>query len=199
MVMQPPPSAGFSDPVLESQATFRVLLDAMARPARPLPLAGVEAPPPPLYATTAALALSLLDPDTKLWLDQPLAKSPAVRSWVAFHSGAPLVTETRHADFALIANPEAMPPLDRFALGDERFPDRSTTLILQVEAFESSGTHLHGPGFAQPLSFDARPLPSDFWTQIKANTARFPCGVDLILASKDAIVGLPRSTRPETG
>lgn len=197
MDMQPALAAGFADPVLESQATFRVLLDAMARPARPLPLAGIETAPPPLFQTSAALALTLLDPDTKLWLDPQLAEDRALRAWLAFHSSAPMVTKTEHADFALVADPVSMPPLSSFATGDERYPDRSTTLILQIEAFEVSGVRLSGPGFAEPLGFGAHPLPEDFWMQVKANAAHFPCGVDLILVSKDAIAGLPRSTRQE--
>lgn len=199
MIMQAPPSAGFADPVLDSQAVFRVLLDAMARPARPQPLQGIEEPPSPLFATTAALALTLLDPDTKVWLDPRLAENSAVRAWLAFHCGAPPVNEPKQADFALIAEPAMILPFEDFAQGDDRYPDRSTTLVLQVEAFTDDGATLSGPGFAEPLSFGAAPLSEDFWTQVSANHSRFPCGVDLILASRDAVAGLPRSTRPSAG
>ncbi len=190
---------GFDDAVLESQAAFRVLLAAMARPARPLPLTGIATAPPPLLPTAAALALTLLDSDTPLWLDPPLATAPSVRCWLAFHSGAPLVASPAEAAFALVAEPTALPSLECFALGDERYPDRSTTLILQVEGVTTVGPRFSGPGFARPEAFSASPLPADFWGQVRLNAALFPRGVDLIFAAPSAIAALPRSTRPEAG
>ncbi len=190
-------AAGFLDPVLESQACFRSLLEAMSRPARPVALQGPDNPPAPLYPTTASLALTLLDPDTPLWLDPPLAEHRALRSWIAFHSGAPLVEETDAASFALIADPAQMPRLDRFALGDDRYPDRAATLILQVEGFTDEGPSLYGPGCAQPLRFGANPLPDHFWAGLQENAERFPRGLDLVLASPTAIAALPRSLKQE--
>ncbi len=195
MAFDRPLAGGFQDPVLESQASFRLLLEAMAAPARPLGLKGIAEPPAPLYATTAALALTLLDQDTPLWLDAPLAGTAAIGRWLAFHCGAPRVEDPAAASFALVADPAGMPPLAAFAQGEERYPDRSTTLILQVEGFADGGPLLSGPGMAAPLSFDAAPLPQDFWDQLAGNARRYPCGVDLVLASPRKVAALPRSIR----
>ena len=51
----------FDDPALASQAVFRTVMEAMARPGLPRPLASQLAAPPPLSATAAAVALTLLD------------------------------------------------------------------------------------------------------------------------------------------
>ena len=81
---------GFADPVLESQSAFRALMRAMARPGRAEALPGLEHAPPPLSPVAAAVALTLIDHDTPVWLDAPLAVQ-AVRAWLAFHTGAPVI------------------------------------------------------------------------------------------------------------
>jgi alpha-D-ribose 1-methylphosphonate 5-triphosphate synthase subunit PhnH len=40
-------------------------------------------------------------------------------------------------------------------------------------------------------------LPAAFLAELGANRSRFPCGVDLLLVTQDAIAALPRSTRVE--
>ena len=69
-------TAGFAEPVLAAQATFRVVMDVMARPGTIRLLAGISAPAP-LSASAAAIALTLLDYETPFWLDPPLAALPA--------------------------------------------------------------------------------------------------------------------------
>ena len=72
---------GFAEPVGEAQATFRAVLDAMARPGK-LHQAGERlAAPVPLDPATAALLLTLADNETPLWLD---AVAVAARDWLAF-------------------------------------------------------------------------------------------------------------------
>lgn len=187
------PDVGFSDPVLESQRAFRAVMDAMARPGRPVALAGLPAAPAPLAPVSAALILTLADQDTPLWLDPPLAGAETLRAWLAFHCGAPIVAQPGEAAFALVAEPSGLPPLESFALGSDDYPDRSTTLVLQVRGFGLDGPLLSGPGVAEPIRLGASPLPPRFWHQWRANRARFPRGVDVILAGPDAVVGLPRS------
>jgi alpha-D-ribose 1-methylphosphonate 5-triphosphate synthase subunit PhnH len=127
--------AAFANPVFDSQRSFRELLQAMARPAVPRELPVLPPSPAPIAPAAMAIVLTLCDATTSVWLQQP--EEDAVRH-VRFHAGLKLVDQPRHADFALITDPMAMPPLDAFALGDPRYPDRSASLIVQVAAIDSS-------------------------------------------------------------
>ena len=46
---------------------------------------------------TAAIALTLFDHDTPIWLDPPMSGTPDVTKWLKFHTGAPVVRTPRSA------------------------------------------------------------------------------------------------------
>ncbi|MFN3744394.1 MAG: phosphonate C-P lyase system protein PhnH [Hyphomicrobiaceae bacterium] len=186
---------GFGDPVHESQKVFRTVLDAMARPGRIAQLATSLEPPSPLLATSAGLMLALADYETTIWMDDTLAEVPAVGDFIRFHTGARLTQSLRDSDFALVAASDAMPPLASFAQGTPEYPDRSTTLIIQTEMLANSGWQFQGPGISDRIAFCAAPLPADFPQQLAANRGRFPCGVDVVFATRTEIAALPRSCR----
>jgi alpha-D-ribose 1-methylphosphonate 5-triphosphate synthase subunit PhnH len=193
-------ATAFPTPALASQAAFRALMDAFARPGTVRPLTPAAAAPSPLSATAAAVALAMLDYETPVWLDAPLAQSPPVADWIRLHAGARVTSDPSEAAFAFIADPAHVPAFDGFSLGIPEYPDRSATLVLQVESFGSGQRLLlSGPGIADVQSFSARPLPPDFQARIAANRALFPRGVDMILLSPDAVAALPRSVASKRG
>lgn len=186
----------FEDPALASQAVFRTIMEAMARPglARALPCG--LAVPSPLLPTAAAVALTLLDYETPFWLDQGLAEAGEVAAWIRFHTGAPQTGDPERAAFGLVSAPAAMPAFEVFSAGSIDYPDRSTTLVLQVARFgQGEALTLCGPGIAGMRAFSAQPLPPDFRARLLANREMFPRGLDLILVSPDAVAALPRSLR----
>jgi alpha-D-ribose 1-methylphosphonate 5-triphosphate synthase subunit PhnH len=186
----------FDDPALASQAVFRTVMEAIARPGLPRPLSSKLAAPLPLSTTAAAVALTLLDYETPFWLDPSLAAAGEVAPWFKFHTGAPLTTVSARAAFAFVSDPAAMPPFETFSPGSLEYPDRSTTLVVQVGRFDhGDALELMGPGIAGTRTFSAVPLPPDFRTRLIANREMFPRGVDLILVSKNAVAVLPRSIR----
>ncbi|TRC83947.1 phosphonate C-P lyase system protein PhnH [Mesorhizobium sp. WSM4303] len=190
---------GFADPVFNAQTVFRAVMDAMARPGSVQPLAAFARPPAPLSATAGAIALSLCDHDTPLWLDPALQAPAAAKSWLGFHAGAPLANTPADAHFALIANPAEMAALDGFSQGTQDYPDRSTTLILQVSDLTSGNPLLlEGPGIETTATIAPAQMPRHFVEQWKQNSQRFPRGVDIILAARDGIACLPRTTRIKT-
>jgi alpha-D-ribose 1-methylphosphonate 5-triphosphate synthase subunit PhnH len=192
------PAAAFPAPVLASQAVFRAVMDAFARPGEIKPLPGASAAPAPLSATVAALASALLDYETPLWLDPVLARAPRVVEWIRFQTGAPMTVDPRQAAFAIVADPAQAPPFDLFALGTAEYPDRSTTFMLQVQRFgRGECLSLSGPGIAERTTLAAEPLPLDFRDRLSANRALFPRGVDVILVSPEAVAALPRSVMAE--
>ena len=189
---------GFDNPVLQSQAMYRDLLGAMACPGRIVECAHALNVPAPLWPTTAAAALTLLDFDTPLWLDPAAASVQSLVDYFRFHCGCPIVEASGNAAFAVISDPAQMPSLDVFAEGSEEYPDRSTTLLIQVERLDDSrGVVLRGPGIENKQTLQGKGLPGGFWQQVQENHARFPRGVDIVFCAEDRIAALPRSTQVE--
>jgi len=171
-------------------------MDAMARPGSIHALPQVTAPSAPLTASASALIATLADADTPVWLDPALTKTPAVRDWIVFHTGAPITLHQSEAAFALVAAPEKLSALNGFSLGTQEFPDRSTTVILQVTTLTEGGPlMLEGPGIKGQASFAPDPMPQHFTEQWMANRQAFPRGIDLILAGPGCVAAMPRSTR----
>ena len=188
---------GFADPVLGGQAVFRAVLDALARPGRPVACPEPVAAPAPLGRAMAAAALTLVDFDTPVWLDPALA-IPAVQSFLRFHTGAPLVADAAAASFVFVADLAALPRLGRLALGEDSYPDRSATLVVEVPALDGTAMgRFTGPGIATAEPAGVVGLPSWFREDWAANGAAYPLGVDLLFTCGDRMLGLPRTTRWE--
>jgi alpha-D-ribose 1-methylphosphonate 5-triphosphate synthase subunit PhnH len=183
---------------LDSQAAFRAVMRACSRPGQIERVQPVPAPAA-LMPATAAFLRALSDYETPVWLDKGLAETPAVADWLGFETGAPITTDPSEAMFAVVCAPARMPALDRFALGTPDYPDRSTTMILQVSHFGGPVMSLAGPGVRGVRSFAAEPLPHDFPERLAANHALFPRGLDFIFSAGDRIAALPRSTRVTWG
>lgn len=188
---------GFQDPVHEAQACFRAIMNATARPGIRQKISISElAPPAPLTPTGAAIALTLFDYDTPIWLDKTLMASEAVKAFLRFHTGAPIVSEPVEAAFALVADATHLVPIASFNQGSAEYPDRSTTVILTGQNFKAQqSVTLTGPGVKDTEHFETSPLPPVFWDQVISNAKQFPRGVDLIFAGDGEIAALPRSSR----
>ena len=187
---------GFTDKVLSAQSTFRAVMDAMARPGSVQHVTASVGVPEPLMCGAAAIALTLFDHDTPIWLDPLLSQATGVAKWLTFPAAAPIVADPSVASFAMVADGRALPELDRFSLGSNDYPDRSTTLILQVESL-TSGTQyqLRGPGIASVASLKAAINPPDLFERLTINATLFPRGMDVVLVADHAVVAIPRTTR----
>ncbi|MBU1175089.1 MAG: phosphonate C-P lyase system protein PhnH [Alphaproteobacteria bacterium] len=194
------PLAGFSDMAIQSQSGFRTLMNAMARPATILRAPEPLRAPAPMNPVAAMIALTLCDYDTMIWLDHGLMNGEGLTSFLRFHTGAPLAKSQAEADFAFIANPRKMGDIAAFPLGTDAYPDRSATLVLQVEALtNATGVVLSGPGIKDKTRFGAAPLPENFWPMMRANAARYPRGIDVIFCSMTELAAIPRSTHVGEG
>src|SRR5262249_47049874 len=157
--------------------------------------------------------------------------------------GAPLVQSRDAAAFALIADAVGLRSLADFAQGTQEYPDRSTTLILQVGGLSSDagaaphplpdllpvGTGrrmtaatltppsprpprgegegegqrrpepstllLEGPGIRTTATLAVSSLPESFLADWQDNRARFPRGVDIVLAAPGVVACLPRTVK----
>ncbi|WP_314961008.1 phosphonate C-P lyase system protein PhnH [Bradyrhizobium cosmicum] len=187
----------FRDPVHDAHSAFRRLLKALSRPGTPVSFPGPAEPPQPMSGPLAAIALTLIDPDCSIWLDPALSRD-SVRRYLHFHTNAPQVSDPRTATCALVGDVGRMPGFGSFHPGVATYPDRSTTLLLQVPSLAGGPVvRLSGPGIETTTSFAPRGLPDWFWPSWRENAARYPLGVDIFLTDDLAVVGLPRSTKAE--
>lgn len=185
------------DPAIVAQRVFRGALDAIAHPGRVVELPAVHAGIGAAAPAALALLMALADSDTPVWLE-PAARDGALADHLRFHCGCPIVDAPAAAAFALVADPTGCPPLDAFAAGTPEYPDRSTTLVLQLSVLAAdAGVRLTGPGIETAARLDAAPLPAGFWRAVAENNARFPLGIDIFLAADCRIAALPRSVTLE--
>jgi alpha-D-ribose 1-methylphosphonate 5-triphosphate synthase subunit PhnH len=185
---------GFADPVRDAQATFRALLDAMARPGTIVVPRAPPAPPPPLPPAMAAVALALLDADTPLWLDAE-ADGGEAAAWLRFHCGCRLTPQPDEAAFVFVTYADRMPPHARLRAGTDEYPDTAATLVVSVGALGSGeALVLSGPGIDGTATLRVGGLPAGFVAERSANHRLFPRGVDAILVAGERLAALPRST-----
>lgn len=186
---------GFLDPVFDSQAVFRTAMSATAYPGRVFRIGPFLAPPPPLGGATAALCLTVADFETMLYVD---ALSPEVLAWLRFHCGAPVSPDADDARFGLITDPSTMPKFTRFNAGDVEYPDRSTTLIIQVPSLtDGPVTSWSGPGIKNCITPGIAGLPEWFWPDWDLGMELYPRGIDVFFTSGAEVIGLPRTIKVE--
>ena len=197
---------GFTDPVHESRAWFRELMEATARPGSlRRGTATPRAVPPPLDPLAGALLLTLADADTPLWLAPSLRERPDAGTWLRFHTGAAVLDEPARATFAVLSGRADGAAFERvaesLARGEEAYPDRSATLLIsrsprsaRGRAIRATTLTLEGPGIAARTTLVVDGLPPDFVAWRARNRARFPLGVDVVLIAADAFAALPRTT-----
>ncbi len=190
--------AGFTEPVFGAQTAFRHVLDAMAHPGRLAILPADAETPEGLDDATTAVALTLFDFETRVWLDPALRGSEAAR-YLRFHCGCPLTEIPADAAFAIVSRPAEMPRLGDFSIGSDQYPDMSATLVIQTAGLADSGPiELTGPGIEDKARVGVAGLPDWFWPDWAVNHGCFPTGIDLILTSGAQAMCLPRSVKVQT-
>lgn len=181
--------------VFAAQSAFRKLMDATARPGSIQTVASIAGSPAELSPAAAVFALTLFDHDTPIWLDAPLQSSQDVASWLRFQTGCPIIGDPSQCAFAVVGNVANLPSLETFALGTPDYPDRSTTMILQLPTLTAGPElSLSGPGIRGTATLRAGGLRDDFVAQHAANRELFPRGVDLVLVAGNDVAALPRTT-----
>lgn len=187
----------FPDPVLDSTESFRVIMEAMAKPAfvHEFPLS-MEVPGA-IGAAAGQVLLTMADGDTPLWI-APELKDAALDLWIRFHTGCPLVETPEEAVFALVS-PETDPgQLEKLPIGSPEYPDRGATVILVSGALKANdGPICSGPGFKEPRRIDFDGACPALWSLIGASRMDYPAGLDWLLVSGQSLAALPRSTKLE--
>lgn len=187
-------TGAFASPVYEAQSVFRVLMDCMARPGSIGRIEPRTAPPPPLGGAAGAVALTLVDHDTPVWLTAGLAKS-GLPQWLAFHTGATVPHDKPSAAFAFVEKGAVLPAFSLFAQGTAEYPDRSATLVVEIEALNGGRPlRLRGPGIKKEMVIEPAGLSETFLPFWAENHRLFPRGIDVVLVADNDVLCLPRTT-----
>lgn len=188
---------GFSDPVDGAGQTFRAILNVLSRPGTVVEIDGPAEIPEGLSNAAAAILLTLADYATPAWLSDTVA-THTITSYVRFHTNAPITANTEQSMFAVWGKEAAAFSAGIFNPGTPQYPDRSTTVIIEVDGFdEGPNVKLSGPGIDGTTHFQVGGVPKNFWAEMQQNNALFPLGVDVIFAGRNQLAALPRSTRIE--
>ena len=181
-------SPGFADPVLDAQACFRAILEAMSRPGRIQRIAAHITPPAPLFTAAGAALVTLADAASPLWPDT----NEAVAAVLRFHCCAAPPGQTWGGGRGGFCGPA--PSLAALDIGTDEDPQLGATLILQVAGLiADEGWRLTGPGIQHEHHLRVLGAPADFVSAWARNQALFPRGVDVLLCAGDSIAALPRS------
>jgi alpha-D-ribose 1-methylphosphonate 5-triphosphate synthase subunit PhnH len=174
---------------------FRAILSSFSKPAVSLKIATADDAPLPLLPAAATVLLTLADYQTPIWLS-PELNVDIVRKYLRFHTGAPITTAAQDATFALLTVEEATTFMPDFNLGDHEYPDRSTTVIMQVSDFAGGLTvAATGPGLEFPVNVNVAGPSDELWRHIQNNNSLFPIGNDFVFTSINEIMSLPRSSQ----
>ena len=183
------------DLVRETQLTFRVLLDTMARPGtiRQLPVAAEGAPVNPWLA---ASLLTLLDHEVGLAV-AAFPGADSLERYVRQRTAARPAT-LEQADFVVTSwdTLDASLPL-RVRQGTLEYPNDSATLLILVPPLgPAAGLRLDlaGPGVAAGHHAWISGLTAALFAA-RDDAAEYPCGIDLLLIDPSGqVLALPRST-----
>ena len=186
--MNPCFSGGFKNNSTDAAKSFRVLMDLLAHPGK---IGNLElcTPPKPLSTSAGTILLTLCDPETPIYLAENYAVT-SVTDWISFHTGAPFVDQSEA--FFAFGNWGDLLPLKNFPIGSPEYPDRSTTIIAEVEILNNSGFLLSGPGIEDKtkLSIPNQKILTD-------NHNLFPLGLDFYFTNGSSLAALSRSTKIE--
>lgn len=189
---------GFANPVHDAQRCFRAALDAMANPGRVHRLVLEDFDPPPgVSPALGAVALTLCDAEVSTWFGGRLAANRALVDAARFHTGCRLADAISSAAFVFVDGASLSPALlGELAWGSDVAPHHGATLVVETETIEGGPSiSFSGPGVPDVATLSPGGVDASFWHARRDMQAAFPCGVDIVFTSGDAIAAMPRSAR----
>jgi alpha-D-ribose 1-methylphosphonate 5-triphosphate synthase subunit PhnH len=193
------------DEVLDSQRTFRVLLDSMSRPGRvnelpPLDYAGT---PEGLNPYVLSVLKTLCDHRVSFAV---AGARPRWASYLAMNSAAPHRTP-EDADYVVFPGSPYDPSFAGLKRGTLEFPEASATALLCVGRILADGPAgggcvlvLSGPGVRGRARLALQGLDCGYAQALASANAFPPLGVDLIILDAEGrVTCIPRSTQVEAG
>ena len=175
-----------------AQQSFRALLQVQAEPGTWHSLPHTEEISD-LLGTLAAVALTLFDPETRIWGN---FSQHALR-YFKFHCSCPIATDPSEAEFIIWQAEEGLPPFSEMNSGTVIAPDTGVTLILSVpQELEGHAVKLTGPGIQASKKFSPGGVILMFWDSLVKTRTEALLGIDVIFCSPSRVAAVPRNTEP---
>ncbi len=181
---------------IASQAAFRVLLDALARPGLVL-----ELPVPPMAPVTV-LPLALVDHTQAIVAVGPdPAVACAVASTLARATGASVARDIGEADIVVVLGAGEPSVLRALRRGSALQPERGARLGLRAAGLRADGPAdvvltLSGPGVAGTRRLGVDGIAGGLFLALAEVNGSFPAGVDTWLVDDGGqVAAISRSTR----
>lgn len=176
------------DPITDTQATFRALVEAMSRP-------GTIHPVPTSPADHAVIS-TLVDHEVSCHTDD-------VRTREALADAGRLTTaEIGSAAIVHSVGPLSVPHT-QLAQGTDIEPSMGATVIYRIDALAHDppdggvSLTLRGPGVDGARQLGVMGLPVSEFSAIAGVQAGYPRGIDVVLCAPGAVAALPRSVTME--
>jgi len=188
------------EPIFDSQTTFRVVLDALARPGTVGQLTATDARCPLGGGQgLAPIAQTLLDHEVTFAISPGLeAGAEGFMRYLATTTGSRHVN-LEEADYVFAGAPLAIDVLTALKRGSLAFPDEGATLLLFVSDIESADgvpVNMTGPGIPGTRTLHLNGLGTDTLAERRTANAEIPRGIDLLLVDRHGrVIGLPRTTQ----
>jgi alpha-D-ribose 1-methylphosphonate 5-triphosphate synthase subunit PhnH len=184
---------GFPSPVNDAQKIFRGLLTAMSEPGTLIRIGTLVHPPGTLNKAGYAIALTLLDRGSSLYLSPSLSQDEIIAT-LGFHCQVICNQQYSLVDFAFCSEHD-WPALNALKIGTEAYPDQSTTLVIQCDSFERGPTlTASGPGIETTQTIRCSAFNGDLLSQREQLNQMQPLGIDMIFTCDHRFFCLPRTT-----
>ncbi|MBA2497966.1 MAG: phosphonate C-P lyase system protein PhnH [Acidimicrobiia bacterium] len=201
------PSTTCALDTFESQGTFRVLLDTLARPGRVRTLpTGVPRPPAPA-ALAVPLALADLGQRVAVVGDENGGLIDGVAGrWAAMVRDATscAIVRIEEADLVVVLAGAAEADLiERLRRGSPLAPEQGCRLVLACDRLVAGSpgavaVTLRGPGVPDVAVLGIDGIDAEVLAAVALANTAFPCGIDTWLVSgRGEVAGIPRSTTLE--
>jgi len=182
------------DTVYDTQALFRLILEATARPARPISarrfLTKFHEPRPHLLS----IAMTLLDNEVTFCVLDDHALSASIAE-LTLSQAAPL----EEADFVFVTEPAMLEDaICRAKCGTLRDPHSSASFIVSVDAEKECALRVSGPGIRGDAVWKATEQARRALEIRDAQQYEYPQGIDFLFVSDTgAMAAIPRLVRWE--
>ena len=182
---------GFDDEVRGTQQTFRAIRDAMEHPGQLVTILENPHAPEVFNPASAATCLTLLGYETPVWTDIEL-NNPAI-SWLQVGCKSSIVTEPCMAYYAIITKPASIPALDYFRIGPYEYPEKETTLIVQVDDIIPGTGQDHSNVLVYKTAWlEIKGITDKFWHQWRQLSRLNPLGINIFFTCDDVLLALPK-------